>query len=424
MLRRRKRTGKWRQEGATAASREEAEEGSQANVVAERCGGLFAAPTSRNGATAPLQPSARTRGASAACPWPPASRPLGPPRRRGALIVVDDDDDDSNSAAGDATASSSSCFAPLRRPRPPPPSDPTGSPSAPSGTASSTARSTSSSSRRSTAWSPGRGSGRGSRRTCGESEGGRRRSTGAGRPGWRWRRTGRCEFLCRCFLFSPLFLLLEEEKRGRTREEGKQKLPFSRNKKNKFQPLIPPPSLSLLPRSTSSSPPSPQKQVRPLPAQGQPPRRRAPPPEPGAPGRRRGDRPRALSGHVHSFARSCNAAGLRCGPRARGGAVHYTLGAAGASSRASRASRGQPAWIAAAEDMWGFLRIDADGERGSLTASFVRARDGSVGDSVVLYAAERPPSHACRGWGGRGRGARRGEGAGGNASVKIEASIE
>ena len=232
-------------------------------------------------------------------------------------------------------------------------------------------------------------------------------------------------FFVAASFFSPLFLLLEEEERERTREEGKQKRPFSRNKKNKFQPLIPPPPPSPSSFNLLFSPPPPKKKNRYV-------------PYPHKANRLAGERLRqsleplvdaagidlVLSGHVHSFARSCNAAGLRCGPRARGGAVHYTLGCGGRKLSGVEGVEGQPAWIAAAEDMWGFLRIDADGERGSLTASFVRAGDGSVGDSVVLYAAERPPSHACRGWGGRGRGARRGEGAGGNASVKIEASIE
>ena len=203
-----------------------------------------------------------------------------------------------------------------------------------------------------------------------------------------------------------MFLLLEEEERGRTREEGKQKRPFSRNKKNKFQPLITPPP----PPSPSSfnlhfTPPPPQK------------KKNRYVPYPHKANRLAGERLRqsleplvdaagidlVLSGHVHSFARSCNAAGLRCGPRARGGAVHYTLGCGGRKLSGVEGVEGQPAWIAAAEDMWGFLRIDADGERGSLTASFVRAGDGSVGDSVVLYAAERPPSHACRGGGERER---------------------
>lgn len=104
-----------------------------------------------------------------------------------------------------------------------------------------------------------------------------------------------------------------------------------------------------------------------------------------------------LSGHVHSFARSCNAAGLRCVPRSSGGAVHYTLGCGGRKLSGVEEVESQPAWIARAEDSWGFLRVDADGARGRLTASFVRAEDGSVGDRVVLYSSERPPVHACRG---------------------------
>lgn len=124
-----------------------------------------------------------------------------------------------------------------------------------------------------------------------------------------------------------------------------------------------------------------------------------------------------LSGHVHSFARSCNAAGLRCVPRNSGGAVHYTLGCGGRKLSGVEGVDGQPAWIAAAEDRWGFLRVDADGASGALTASFVRAGGGDgdgdeVGDSVVLYAAERPPAHACRERGGFG-------GSRGNASVEV-----
>jgi hypothetical protein len=119
-----------------------------------------------------------------------------------------------------------------------------------------------------------------------------------------------------------------------------------------------------------------------------------------------------LSGHVHSFARSCNAAGLRCVPRSSGGAVHYTLGCGGRKLSGIESVTDQPSWISAAENRWGFLRIDADGGGGSLTASFVRASDGSVGDSVVLYGTERPPLHACRGgFGGSIRG---------NASFVVE----
>ena len=120
-----------------------------------------------------------------------------------------------------------------------------------------------------------------------------------------------------------------------------------------------------------------------------------------------------LSGHVHSFARSCNAAGLRCLPRASGGTVHYTLGCGGRKLSGVERVPDQPEWIAAAEDSWGFLRIDAEGSY-RLTASFVRAGDGSVGDSVVLYGDERPPAHACR----SSRGALGGFGrSGGNASA-------
>ena len=111
--------------------------------------------------------------------------------------------------------------------------------------------------------------------------------------------------------------------------------------------------------------------------------------------------------------------------RTSGGAVHYTLGCGGRKLSGVEGVADQPAWIAAAEDRWGFLRIDADGHAGSgaLTASFVRAEDGTVGDSVVLYAAERPPAHACRGrgggvWGGGGGSSR------GNASVVAAAAVE
>ena len=107
-------------------------------------------------------------------------------------------------------------------------------------------------------------------------------------------------------------------------------------------------------------------------------------------------------------------------PRERGGTVHYTLGCGGRKLSGVEGVEGQPPWIAAAEDSWGFLRIDADGEGGSLTASFVRANDGSVGDRVVLYSAERPPAHSCRGRVWRGEGSM-----GGNASaagVEVEAA--
>ena len=74
---------------------------------------------------------------------------------------------------------------------------------------------------------------------------------------------------------------------------------------------------------------------------------------------------------MHSFARSCNAAGLRCVSRTSGGAVHYTLGCGGRKLSGVEGVADQPAWIAAAEDRWGFLRIDADGHAGSgaLTAT-------------------------------------------------------
>ena len=125
-----------------------------------------------------------------------------------------------------------------------------------------------------------------------------------------------------------------------------------------------------------------------------------------------------LSGHVHSFARSCNAAGLRCVPRSSGGAVHYTLGCGGRKLSGVEGVDDQPAWIAAAEDEWGFLRVDADGASGALTASFVRAGDGTVGDTVVLYGAERPPAHACRGGGlGSGSSSSSSSSSRGNASV-------
>ena len=214
---------------------------------------------------------------------------------------------------------------------------------------------------------------------------------------------------CFCFfLFAfVLFLCLagwreREREREGERERERTKLPRSR-----------PPSLSFSFPSLSKPRPSPQT-LTPLPRYV---------PSPHKANRLAGERLRqsleplvdaacfdlVLSGHVHSFARSCNAAGLRCVPRSSGGAVHYTLGCGGRKLSGVESVVDQPSWISAAEDQWGFLRIDADGSGGSLIASFVRARDGSVGDSVVLYAAERPPAHACRG--GRNGGER------GNASA-------
>ncbi|KAF8069374.1 PAP27 [Scenedesmus sp. PABB004] len=119
-----------------------------------------------------------------------------------------------------------------------------------------------------------------------------------------------------------------------------------------------------------------------------------------------------ISGHVHSYYRTCAVAGEECTAdsgdeydeygRARGdargrggggsghGIVHFVVGSAG--RKLSDVERGQEAWLAASVQQWGFLRLTARAGGDSLLAEFVGSEDGEVLDSVEVV-----PSVQARG---------------------------
>ncbi|KAK2075586.1 hypothetical protein QBZ16_001694 [Prototheca wickerhamii] len=75
-----------------------------------------------------------------------------------------------------------------------------------------------------------------------------------------------------------------------------------------------------------------------------------------------------LSGHVHSYSRSCNVLGDACLPPAEGGATHVTAGTGG--RKLSFVSADQFEWVEHSEERWGYVRADIQ-PGGSLDLEFV-----------------------------------------------------
>ncbi|GLI58698.1 hypothetical protein VaNZ11_000448, partial [Volvox africanus] len=89
-----------------------------------------------------------------------------------------------------------------------------------------------------------------------------------------------------------------------------------------------------------------------------------------------------VSGHVHTYYRSCSAAGGKCVLDERKGIVHLVVGTAG--HELSDVEDDQKDWCDEVINDWGFGRFDVDGD--TLHFSFIRTGDGRVGDSLTLRA--------------------------------------
>lgn len=89
-----------------------------------------------------------------------------------------------------------------------------------------------------------------------------------------------------------------------------------------------------------------------------------------------------LSGHVHSYARTCNVYNEKCVDNIDKGTTHVTLGCGG--HKLSEVDHDQYNWLEYAETKFGYGRVFADFDR-SLRLEYVTTDDGEVRDSVTLY---------------------------------------
>lgn len=98
-----------------------------------------------------------------------------------------------------------------------------------------------------------------------------------------------------------------------------------------------------------------------------------------------------VSGHVHSYARTCNVLDKKCIPIVNGGTTHITLGCGG--HKLSDSKHNQPAWLEAHYVHYGYGRITVhDGN--DLTFEYVRSSDGKVYDTKTLHN-ERADQKQC-----------------------------
>ena len=89
-----------------------------------------------------------------------------------------------------------------------------------------------------------------------------------------------------------------------------------------------------------------------------------------------------LSGHVHSYARTCNVYNERCVDNLDKGTTHITLGCGG--HKLSDVDHDQYDWLAYARIDFGYGRVIADGDR-SLRLEYVTTEHGDVYDAVTLH---------------------------------------
>ncbi|GAB4817121.1 hypothetical protein N2152v2_004167 [Parachlorella kessleri] len=121
-----------------------------------------------------------------------------------------------------------------------------------------------------------------------------------------------------------------------------------------------------------------------------------------------------LSGHVHSYSRTCNVLDWRCADEeSEGGMTHVTVGCAG--RKLSSVEHEQPDWLEFAESRFGFGRVTVrDGS--SLTWDYIRTEDGRVHDSVTLYNKREGRRGCGRGNGQPGQSSNATGGGGSNSS--------
>lgn len=89
-----------------------------------------------------------------------------------------------------------------------------------------------------------------------------------------------------------------------------------------------------------------------------------------------------VSGHVHSYARTCNVYDERCVDNIDDGTTHVTLGCGG--HKLSEVDHDQYDWLEYAETMFGYGRVTAEYDK-RLTLEYITTDDGRVRDSVTLY---------------------------------------
>lgn len=104
-----------------------------------------------------------------------------------------------------------------------------------------------------------------------------------------------------------------------------------------------------------------------------------------------------LSGHVHSYARTCNVFNEKCVDNLDKGTTHVTLGCGG--RKLSDVDHDQYNWLAYARVSFGYGRVSADGDR-SLRLEYITTANGHVHDSVVLHN-DYDGQDYCRGRGHR-----------------------
>ena len=92
-----------------------------------------------------------------------------------------------------------------------------------------------------------------------------------------------------------------------------------------------------------------------------------------------------VSGHVHSYSRTCNVRAGRCLRPERGGTVHLTVGCAG--RKLSDVEHDQPEWLEAADVRYGYGRVTVEGGD-SLLFEYVSS-EGEAGAFVRMRGA--PP---------------------------------
>ena len=104
-----------------------------------------------------------------------------------------------------------------------------------------------------------------------------------------------------------------------------------------------------------------------------------------------------LSGHVHSYARTCNVYNEKCVDNLDKGTTHVTMGCGG--HQLSDVDHDQYDWLAYARVQHGYGRVIADGDR-SLRLEYITTDHGDVYDTVTLHN-DYDGQDYCRGRGHR-----------------------
>ena len=104
-----------------------------------------------------------------------------------------------------------------------------------------------------------------------------------------------------------------------------------------------------------------------------------------------------VSGHVHSYARTCNVYDEKCVDNLDKGTTHVTLGCGG--HKLSDVDHDQYDWLDYSETKYGYGRVTADGDH-SLRLEYITTNDGDIRDTVTLHN-DYDGRDYCRGHGHR-----------------------